>query len=164
MSAADALGYVAGRPSGQTESPAQIAQTLRGAGFPADQLATGVAIAEIESSGQVGAIGRNTGAYAHQEDLGLLQIGYDPTRGLHTQFDPTKLVTDAAYNARAALQLYQQSGWSPWGPDLQNPRFAALKAQAQTVVGNDTGSVSGSLNADVVILAVFAVLLIVLLR
>ena len=88
-------------------SDAQIAGALKAGGFPADQIATGVAIALAESGGKTDAL--NTANRNGSWDAGLMQInsihGYSQAYLFNVQ-----------NNIAAALKIYRAAGnrWTPW--------------------------------------------------
>lgn len=90
-------------------TPQQIAGYAKGAGFPADQIATAVAVALAESGGDPAAV--NSANRNGSVDYGLWQIN-TVHGGLLQQgnkFDP-------AANAKMALSVYRGAGskWTPW--------------------------------------------------
>ena len=101
----------AGTTSSQTLSPAQIAQYAKKAGFTGYNLIVAIAVAEGESGGRVGAYNGGNGTTDIENSCGLWQINVLA----HPNYDRNKLLNDAAYNAKAAFQLWQASGWHPWG-------------------------------------------------
>jgi hypothetical protein len=90
-----------------TLTDAQIAGVLRSAGFPANQIATGVAIALAESGGRTDAV--NTANRNGTWDAGLMQVNSIHGYTQSYLFDPGN-------NARASLKIFQAAGnrWTPW--------------------------------------------------
>jgi hypothetical protein len=90
-----------------TLTAAQIAKLAYDAGARGDNIAVAAAVALAESGGRTDAVSkRNTdGTF----DRGLWQIN-----DVHTQYDRAKLVSDPAYNARAAAEV--SSNWSNFTP------------------------------------------------
>jgi hypothetical protein len=74
--------------------------------WPVDQVDNVLAVMNCESGGN---------PYAHntngEDSRGLLQINVGP--GAHTDMASLDLF-DPATNLRAAFQIWQASGWSPW--------------------------------------------------
>lgn len=86
-------------------SRAQIAAYARAAGFPEDQIATAVAVAMAESSG-------NPSARNASSATGLFQILIKAHPDLAAKYD----LTDPGQNAKAAYDVWKAAGgkWSPW--------------------------------------------------
>ena len=76
------------------------------AGGPRNVAPIMAAIAMAESGGRTGATNQNSNGTI---DYGLWQINSS-----HTQFDPAKLTSDPAYNARAAVAVYRSQGLGAW--------------------------------------------------
>lgn len=87
----------------------QIVNLAESAGFQGSDLATAVAVALAESSGNTQAVNQNE---PHGASYGLWQIYLYA----HPSFDPNQLVNDPQYNANAAYQVYREAGSSfrPW--------------------------------------------------
>lgn len=79
-------------------TPWEVATMMRRAGFPAKELATGVAVAIAESGLKVDS---DNGTH-----VGLFQIGQE--KG----YDREKLKHDPQYNVNAAYQVWKSQGWS----------------------------------------------------
>src|SRR4051794_30602915 len=88
-------------------SPQQIAQYAYQAGFRGNSLNVAVAVALAESSGNTTAVNHNTNG---STDYGLWQIN-----SVHSQYNPTLLLSNPAYNASAAWDISSHgSNWNPW--------------------------------------------------
>lgn len=108
-------------------SAAQISQYAASAGFQGNDLATAVAIAMAESSGNPGAIGDSTLAPTNGPSYGLWQINIgskaNPQYASQNLFDPQT-------NANAAYALYSAAGgFGPWST-YTNGAYAAYLSQA----------------------------------
>lgn len=103
----------------------QIAQFAANAGFVGSDLATAVAIAMVESSGDPQA------QNPHEPSFGLWQIDID----FHPQFSAQQLL-DPATNAQAAHLIYLESGGSfrQWTGSYTNGKYLAFLPQATAVV------------------------------
>lgn len=85
----------------------QIASYAYSAGFRGNALTMAIAIALAESGGNTTATNHNTNG---STDYGLWQINSS-----HSQYNPTLLLSNPAYNAQAAFQLSSNgSNWRPW--------------------------------------------------
>ena len=95
--------------TGGTLSVAQIASTMRAAGWPEDAIPTGIAIVLAESGGNPRAV--NTANRNGSVDYGLFQINtvHGSLLSQGDKFNPVD-------NARMALKVYKQAGnsWKPW--------------------------------------------------
>lgn len=83
---------------------AQVAALVKQEGFPANDQVTMVAICSAESGRVVEA--KN----AHSSASGLFQILWS----VHQQYDQRKLLSDAAYNTKAAHDIYKSQGLHAW--------------------------------------------------
>jgi hypothetical protein len=123
-------------------TPQEIAGYARGAGFPADQIPTAVAVALAESGGDPAAV--NSANRNGSVDYGLWQINtvHGALLQQGNKFDP-------AANAKMALSVYRGAGskWTPWS--VYNSRTyltympqGTLAAAAPTTVQNTPGPVA----------------------
>lgn len=85
---------------------AQLAAYARQAGFPANQIATAVAVALAESGGRTDATNHNTDG---STDFGLWQINT-----VHGSLLQTGSWSNPADNARMAYSVWKGSGWGAW--------------------------------------------------
>lgn len=86
-----------------TLTAAQVAALVKKVGFPTDVQVTMVAICRAESGNRVDALNPSTAS-------GLFQILWR----VHKQYDQRKLLTDAEYNTRAALDIFRSQGLRAW--------------------------------------------------
>lgn len=106
------------------------------------ELRDAVAIALAESGGVVKAVNSNTNGTV---DRGLWQIN-----SVHALFDGDKLLSDPAYNARAAFQVYQEraargvNGFEAW-PAFRNKSYLLHLQRARRGL-KKAGFFSGSLD------------------
>jgi hypothetical protein len=111
----------------------QIAAVAANAGFTGPDLATAVAVALAESSGNASAYNPEiaAGAAPGQGSYGLWQIYLQA----HPQFDPSQLM-DPQYNANAAFAIYSSAGGSfaPWST-YKYGQYTNYLAQAQAATG-----------------------------
>lgn len=109
-------------------SASQIAQYAANAGFSGDDLATAVAIALAESSGNPTANGDT--ALTPGGSVGLWQINI----AAHPEFEGWNL-TDPQTNADAAYAVYQAAGYNfrPWST-YKSGAFAQYLSDAQGAV------------------------------
>lgn len=105
----------------------QIAAELRAGGFPADQIATGVAIALAESGGRTDAL--NTANRNGSWDAGLMQI--NSIHGYSQQ-----ALFDVKTNVAAALKIYRAAGnsWRPWST-YNSGSYLRFKARGAIAAG-----------------------------
>lgn len=135
-------GRVRNFASGNTGSNNSLAQLWIQAGGSPGMANMMAAIAMAESTGNVGAVSpKNSDGTV---DQGLWQINSS-----HTQFDPTKLVTDPLYNAQAAVSVYKSQGLGAWstytnGAYQQFLGTAAASQYSLTRPGGGSGSGGGS--------------------
>ena len=103
------MATAASTSTGGTLSVAQIASTMRAAGWPEDAIPTGIAIVLAESGGNPRAV--NTANRNGSVDYGLFQINtvHGSLLSQGDKFNPVD-------NARMALKVYKQAGnsWKPW--------------------------------------------------
>lgn len=102
------------------------------------------AIALAESGGRVDAVGgpNSDGSY----DYGLFQIN-----SVHSQFDKHRLVSDAAYNTRAAISVWRSQGLAAWST-YNSGAYQSFMGSGRTATtnaprsrpGGDPSSSSGS--------------------
>lgn len=116
-----------GNSSGDTLTPDMTVYLARHVGIPTAQLATCVAIAMAESGLQVSNQGpRNSN---NTYDYGLWQIN-----SVHKQYDKTKLLTDAAYNAQAMADISSKgTNWTPWATYNNNAYLSYIATAEQAV-------------------------------
>lgn len=86
-----------------TLSGAQVAALVKKVGFPDADHVVMVAIAKAESGFKVEALNKSSAS-------GVWQILWSA----HKQYDQRKLLSDAEYNARAALDIYKSQGKNAW--------------------------------------------------
>lgn len=129
--------------SGTRLTAAQVAALVKGAGFPAAEHVTAVAVCRAESSFYVGA--KNPGSSAS----GLFQILWS----VHRKYDQRRLLTDGEYNTRAAYDIWKARRGGSWDPWVAYTSGAYKKyltearqgvAQASSVVGSPVTSNSGT--------------------
>jgi cell wall-associated NlpC family hydrolase len=82
---------------------AQVAALVKKVGFPESVQVTMVAVCSAESGRRVEALNSSSAS-------GLWQILWK----VHRQYDQRKLLSDAEYNARAALDIYKSQGLRAW--------------------------------------------------
>ena len=103
------MASAASTSTGGALSVAQIASTMRAAGWPEDAIPTGIAIVLAESGGNPRAV--NTANRNGSVDYGLFQINtvHGSLLSQGDKFNPVD-------NARMALTVYKQAGnsWKPW--------------------------------------------------
>lgn len=106
-------------------STAQLVTLAQSVGFQGPDLATAVAIALVESSGNTQAQNPNEPSY------GLWQIDTD----YHPQFSIQQLL-DPQANAQAAYQVYLESGSSfrQWTGSFTNGKYRAFLPQVQQTI------------------------------
>ena len=111
-----------------TLSDSQIAGVLKAAGFPADQIGTGVAIALAESGGRTDAL--NTSNSNGSWDAGLMQV--NSIHGYSQQY-----LFDVQNNAAAALKIYKAAGnrWTPWST-YNSGIYRTFLLRGNTAAGN----------------------------
>lgn len=112
-------------------SDSDIAGLAIRAGFPADQIATAVAVALAESGGRSDAEGHNTNG---STDYGLWQINtiHGVTRA--DMFDPAKNAAKAYYVFHAA-----KDRWTPWSV-FKNGRYRPFLARGAVAARAPTNS------------------------
>lgn len=121
-------------------SDIQIATVARQAGFPADQIATAVAVCLAESGGDPLSVNINGGSTdaPGSKDLGLWQI--------NDRFNADALAMgdwrDPATNARMALHAFQGRGWKDWTTFVKG-RHLQYMARGQAAAAA-TGGVTAS--------------------
>lgn len=86
-----------------TLTAAQVAALVKKVGFPTDIQVTMVAICRAESGYRVEALNPSSAS-------GLFQILWS----VHKNYDQRKLLSDAEYNTRAALDIYRSQGLRAW--------------------------------------------------
>jgi len=128
-----------------TLSAAQVAALVKQAGFPQNVWVTMVAVCRQESGFVVEAKNPSSAS-------GLFQILWS----VHKQYDQRKLLSDAAYNTKAAYDIYKSQGLNAWVAYSSGAYKKYLNlaeqgvAQAASVNGNasvptaDSSSGSGS--------------------
>lgn len=116
-----------------TLSDSQIAAVLRTAGFPADQIGIGVAIAKAESGGRTDAL--NTKNRNGSWDAGLMQVNSIHGYSQRQLFDPT-------FNASASLKIFRAAGskWTPWST-YNNGAYRTHLAQGNIAAGGGGANV-----------------------
>jgi cell wall-associated NlpC family hydrolase len=118
---------------------AQVAVLVKKVGFPEADQVTMVAVCSAESGRRVEALNSSSAS-------GLWQILWK----VHRQYDQRKLLSDAEYNARAALDIYKSQGKRAWvaysSGAYQKYMNAARQgvAQAASVNGNASVPTAGS--------------------
>jgi cell wall-associated NlpC family hydrolase len=126
-----------------TLSAAQIAVLVKQAGFPKIEWVNMVAICKAESGGRVEVKNSRSSA------SGLFQILWS----VHRQYDQRRLLSDAAYNTRAAYDIYKSQRKRAWVAFTSGAYKEYLNwarqgvAQAASVNGNPSlpsGGSSGS--------------------
>lgn len=119
--------------AGRTPGTTDLAQLWIDAGGSPALANTMAAIAEAESSGQVGSVGgpNSNGTY----DYGLWQINSS-----HTQFNKQQLTTDPLYNAKAAVSIFKSQGLGAWSTynNQKYLQFISGAANAQYTGANPT--------------------------
>jgi len=112
----------------------QIAGLAVGAGFPPDQVATAVAIALAESSGNTEATNSNTNGTI---DRGVWQINSIHTEAQGDMFSPPA-------NARAAKMIWAAAGgrWTPWST-YNNGAYTRYMGRASIAAGTPDANFSG---------------------
>lgn len=111
-----------------TLTDSQIAGYLRAAGFPADQIATGVAIALAESGGRTDAL--NTANRNGSWDAGLMQVNSIHGYSQSYLFDPKN-------NVAASIKIYRAAGnrWTPWST-FNSGSFRRFLPRGNAVAGS----------------------------
>lgn len=103
-------------------TPQQIAGAAKAAGFPADQIATAVAVALAESAGETTATNKNTNGSV---DYGLWQINtvHGSLLNQGDKFNPVD-------NAKMAFTVWNgaKGSWSPWSA-YKNQRYRTFIPQ-----------------------------------
>ncbi|HET9144149.1 NlpC/P60 family protein [Actinophytocola sp.] len=128
-----------------TLTAAQVAVLVKQAGFPESDWVTMVAVCKAESGFRVEAKNPSSSA------SGLFQILWS----VHKQYDQRKLLSDAAYNTKAAYDIYKSQGKRAWVAYTSGAYQKYMNearqgvAQAANVTGNPSlpGS-SGTANGD----------------
>lgn len=128
-----------------TLTAAQVAVLVKQAGFPEADWVTMVAVCKAESGLRVEAKNPSSSA------SGLFQILWS----VHKQYDQRKLLSDAAYNTKAAYDIYKSQGkkaWVAWSSGAFQKYMNEARqgvAQAASVTGNPSlpGS-TGTANGD----------------
>jgi hypothetical protein len=123
-----------------TLSAAQVAALVKQAGFPQSVWVTMVAVCRAESGFVVEVKNKNSSA------SGLFQILWS----VHKQYDQRKLLSDAAYNTKAAYDIYKSQGLRAWVAYSSGAYKKYLNlaeqgvAQAASVNGNAAVPTAGS--------------------
>lgn len=119
-------------------SDAQIATVMRNAGFPGNEIGTGVAVALAESGGNSDAVSppnRNG-----TKDWGLFQINdvHKARPGFANRMDPQT-------NANLAFAIWKDAGnkWTPWST-FNSGRYLAFKARGAIAAGAASSAVPTS--------------------
>lgn len=120
---------------------AQIGQYAANAGFSGVDLATAVAIALAESSGNPNALG-DTNIGSGTGSFGLWQINADA----HPEYAPFTQLYDPQTNANAAYAIYAAAGdsfspWSTYNSGAYNTYLSAV-ASAVATISSNTGTSS----------------------
>lgn len=117
-----------------TLSAAQVAALVKQAGFPQADWVTMVAVCRAESGFVVEA--KN----AHSSASGLFQILWS----VHRQYDQRKLLSDAAYNTKAAYDIYKSQGkkaWVAWSSGAYK-KYMNMAQQGVAQAGSAVGAAS----------------------
>jgi hypothetical protein len=123
-----------------TLSAAQVAALVKQAGFPQNVWVTMVAVCRAESGFVVEVKNKNSSA------SGLFQILWS----VHKQYDQRKLLSDAAYNTKAAYDIFKSQGLNAWVAYSSGAYKKYLNlaeqgvAQAASVNGNASVPTAGS--------------------
>lgn len=123
-----------------TLTAAQVAALVKKVGFPQADWVTMVAVCRAESGFVVEAKNPRSSA------SGLFQILW----GVHRRYDQRKLLSDAEYNTRAALDIYKSQGkkaWVAWSSGAYKKYINLAQqgvAQAASVNGNASVPTAGS--------------------
>lgn len=105
----------------------EIASVAYSAGFRGGSLAVAVAVALAESGGDPSATHRNSNG---STDRGLWQIN-----SVHSQYDAARLLSDPAYNARAAFEISGGgANFRPWAA-YTNLSYRTHLSAAEAVAG-----------------------------
>lgn len=108
----------------------QIASYAYTAGFRSNSLTTAIAICLAESGGNTTATNHNTNGTT---DYGLWQIN-----SVHSQYNPTLLLSNPAYNAQAAWELSSHGiNWQPW-TTFNTGAYKQFLSQATAIVAGGT--------------------------
>jgi soluble lytic murein transglycosylase-like protein len=118
--------------TGSRLTPQQIATVASIAGFTGDDLATAVAIALAESSGNPAAVGDAALAPTRGPSIGLWQI--NTGSAAHPEYAGVDL-TDPQTNANAAYSIYLVSGFRPWST-YTSGAYAAYLESALSGIAN----------------------------
>lgn len=117
-----------------TLSASQVAVLVKQAGFPESDWINMVAICRQESGFVVEALNKSTAS-------GLMQVLWK----VHRQYDQRKLLSDAAYNMKAAYEIYKKQGknaWVAWSSgDYKQYLNLARQGVAQAASVNGAASV-----------------------
>ncbi len=120
-----------GVPVSSTDSAAVVAaKAAIGAGFPADQLVTAVAVAGAESGWNATAQHLNANG---STDFGLFQVN-----SVHADLLASGDWRDPRANARMAYSVWQSSGWAAW-TTYGAGTYQAWVAAARTAVARAQG-------------------------
>jgi murein DD-endopeptidase MepM/ murein hydrolase activator NlpD len=115
-------------------TPQQIAGYAYQAGFRGNSLNVSVAVALAESGGNTTAVNHNTNG---STDYGLWQIN-----SVHSQYSPTLLLSNPAYNAGAAWDISSHgANWNPWTTFANGTYF---KYMAQATNANNAQPAGGA--------------------
>lgn len=114
-----------------TLTAAQVAALVKKVGFPADVQVTMVAVCRAESGYRVDALNPSSAS-------GLFQILWS----VHKKYDQRKLLSDAEYNTRAALDIYRSQGLKAWTAYTNGAyqKYVNEARQAVAQSANVTGS------------------------
>jgi surface antigen len=112
---------------------AQVQKIAAGAGFTGNNLNIAVAIAQAESGFRADATNTNKDGSI---DRGLWQIN-----SVHTEYIPTLLLADTAYNASAAWTISRNgTNWTPWSTYTSGAYKKFLAAGVPTAATVKAGS------------------------
>jgi len=125
-------------------SASQVAQAAYGAGFSGGPLVNAVAVADAESSFRLDVVSspNSDGSV----DRGLWQINSKA----HPTYDLVLLLSNAAYNASAAHDIYTAAGnyWTPWST-FNNGAFMSYLPTARTAASGVDSTVIRAVNDQV---------------